>query len=188
LSLDACLAKLRYVSYGDEVRASDVVGKLECLKVLRDTVRVKAVEFGCPPERVDPLVEQLDSIISLIPYVRVGDIIQPEHHNYIVDAIRKARDIIAEIESWCTGLKDQLDRCRADLDRCQADLLACKAIIELVYPVAVRMTPVLVRVPVVKPPDIEARTRVLEVKEIAVKPADVRNNISVGVSVSVTVS
>jgi hypothetical protein len=127
LSLDACLEKLRYVKHGDEVRASDVLAKLECLRALRDALKTKAAEMGCPSERVDPLVDQLDAIIAMIRYVRSGDIIQPEDHNYVVDALRRARDILSEIESWCTGLKDQLDKCVAELSECKADLSACLA-------------------------------------------------------------
>ena len=127
MSLDACLDKLRYVKYGDEVRASDVSAKLECLKALRDTLKTKATEMGCPSERIDPLVDELDAIIAKIRYVRSGDIIQPEDHNYVVDALRKARDVLAEIESWCTGVKDELDKCKADLEKCQSDLSACLA-------------------------------------------------------------
>jgi hypothetical protein len=135
LSLDACLQKLRYVKYGDEVRASDVLAKLECLKALRDALKTKAAEVGCPSERVDPLVDQLDSIIAMIRYVRSGDIIQPEDHNYVVDALRRARDILSEIESWCSGLRDELDKCRADLEKCQLDLQACQALVKPGYPV-----------------------------------------------------
>jgi hypothetical protein len=135
LSLDACLQKLRYVKYGDEVRASDVLAKLECLKALRDTLKAKAAEMGCPSERIDPLVDQLDSILATIRYVRSGDVIQPEDHNYVVDALKKARDILAEIESYCAGLKDQLDKCLEDLEKCQADLVACQALIKPGYPV-----------------------------------------------------
>jgi hypothetical protein len=43
-------------------------------------------------------------------------------------------------------------------------------------------------VAVVKPPDVEARIGTLEVRSIEVKPADVRSDITLGVSVSVTVS
>jgi hypothetical protein len=135
LSLDACLDKLRYVKYGDEVRASDVLTKLECLRALRDALKAKATEVGCPSERVDPLVDQLDSILALIRYVRSGDIIQPEDHNYVVDALKKARDILAEIESWCSGLRDELDKCLEDLEKCQLDLQACQALIKPGFPV-----------------------------------------------------
>jgi hypothetical protein len=108
---------LRYVKYGDEVRATDVLTKVECLRVLRDTLKSKAAELGCPSERVDPLVDELDAIIAKIRYVRSGDIIQPEDHNYIVDALKRARDILAEIESYCLEVKAQLDRCLEELKR-----------------------------------------------------------------------
>ena len=38
MSLEACLAKLRYVKYGDEVLSSDHNTKFECLKLLRDRI------------------------------------------------------------------------------------------------------------------------------------------------------
>ena len=117
MSLGACLDKLRYVKYGDEVRATDVLTKVECLRVLRDTLKSRAAELGCPSERIDPLVDELDAIIAKIRYVRSGDIIQPEDHNYVVDALKKARDILAEIESYCLEVKAQLDRCLEELKR-----------------------------------------------------------------------
>jgi hypothetical protein len=49
---------------------------------------------------VDPLVDELDAIIAKIRYVKSGDIIQPEDHNYVVDALRKIRDIIAKMEEY----------------------------------------------------------------------------------------
>jgi hypothetical protein len=42
-------------------------------------------------------------------------------------------------------------------------------------------------VAVVKPPDAEVKQGTLEVKSIEVKPADVRSDITLSVSVSVTV-
>jgi hypothetical protein len=188
LSLDACLSKLRYVKYGDEVRASDVLAKLECLRALRDALKAKAAEMGCPSERIDPLVDQLDAVIAMIRYVRSGDIIQPEDHNYVVDALRKARDILSEIESWCTGLKDQLDKCVAELSECRVALSECLEKIKYGVPI-VKWETVVKSVDIVtKPPDAEARIGTLEVRSVEVKPADVRNNITLSVSVSVTVS
>jgi len=142
---------LRYVKYGDEVRASDVLTKLECLKALRDTLKTKATEMGCPSERIDPLVDQLDSILATIRYVRSGDIIQPEDHNYIVDALKKARDVLSEIESWCAGLKDELDKCRSDLNKCQSDLASCMKMIETALSV-----PISPYVPVTVAPEVKA--------------------------------
>jgi hypothetical protein len=172
LSLDACLQKLRYVKYGDEVRADDVNTKVECLRLLRDTSKAKAAELGCPSERVDPLVEELDSILATIRYVRSGDIIQPEDHNYVVEALKKARDILAEIEAFCSGLKVQLDRCLEELKR-------------LVVVPAALLEPVTTAA---KSPDAEARADLLTVKEVAARSADARSDISLSVSVSVSVS
>jgi hypothetical protein len=144
--------------------------------------------MGCPGERVDPLVDQLDAIIAMIRYVRSGDVIQPEDHNYIVDALRRARDILAEIESWCTGLKDKLDKCAAELSECRAALSECLEKIKYGVPI-VKWETVVKSVDIVaKPPDAEARQSILEVSSVEVKPADVRSDISIGVSVSVTVS
>jgi hypothetical protein len=83
---------LRYVKYGDEVRAEDLNTKLECLKSLSALFRQLGV--------ADPLVDELDAIIAKIRYVRSGDIIQPEDHNYVVDALRKVRDILAKMEEY----------------------------------------------------------------------------------------
>jgi hypothetical protein len=121
---------LRYVSKDMPVESRDINLRVDCLKALRDALKTKATEFGCPSEKVDPLVDQLDSILAMIRYVRSGDILQPEDHNRIVDALRKARDILGEIESWCRGLSDQLDVCKSDLASCQAQLSRCLAIIE----------------------------------------------------------
>jgi hypothetical protein len=150
LSLDACLEKLRYVKYGDEVWASDVLTKLECLKTLRDTLKAKAAEMGCPSERIDPLVDQLDAIIAMIRYVRSGDIIQPEDHNYIVDALKKARDILSEIESWCAGIKDELNKCRTDLDVCRSDLARCLKMIEAAFSVPITPPPQMIVAPEIR--------------------------------------
>jgi len=90
--LDACLQKLRYVSEGDEVQASDLNTVTDCLKLLSSTLRTDSGG--------DPLVDELDAIIQKIRYVNSGDIIEPEDHNYVVDAIKKARDILANMESY----------------------------------------------------------------------------------------
>jgi hypothetical protein len=56
----------------------------------------------------DPLVDELDAVLSKIPYVKSGDVIQPEHHNYIVDALRKARDIVSKMEEYYASQLDAL--------------------------------------------------------------------------------
>jgi len=131
MSLDEALKKLRYVKRWpdpeSEIRADDVLTKLESLRALRDALKTKAVEFGCPCEKIDPLIDQLDSILAMIRYVKTGDIVEPEDHNYMVDALKKARDILSEIESFCTGLKDQLEECQSALAECQSKLEECLA-------------------------------------------------------------
>ena len=131
MSLDEALKKLRYVKRWpdpeSEIRASDVLTKLESLRALRDALKTKAVELGCPCEKIDPLIDQLDSILAMIRYVKMGDIVEPEDHNYMVDALKKARDILSEIESFCTGLKDQLEQCQTALMECQRKLEECLA-------------------------------------------------------------
>jgi hypothetical protein len=90
--LDQCLNLLRYVSEGDKVLHDDIDKPVECLKALSIILRQLRPD--------DPLVDELDSILSKIPYVRVGDIIMPDHHNLIVDALKKIRDILSRMESY----------------------------------------------------------------------------------------
>ena len=135
MALDVCLSKLRYVSKDMPVESMELNLRVDCLKALRDVLKTKARELGCPSEEVDPLVDELDAILAKIRYVKAMDILLPEDHNYVVDALRKARDILGEIESYCSGLKDELDKCKADLEKCQSDLQACQALIKPGYPV-----------------------------------------------------
>jgi hypothetical protein len=73
---------------GDMVLSSDVNDPKECLQIMRDLL--KGV-FG-----EDPLIYELDAILARIPRVRVLDLVDPSHHNYLVDAMKKVRDIIAK--------------------------------------------------------------------------------------------
>ncbi len=96
-TLDACLQRLRYVKDANivgkipdaEIRASDLNDTKECLKLLSQELRNRLGN--------DPLVDELDAIISRIPYVYTFDYVLPEHHNLVVDALKKARDIIAKM-------------------------------------------------------------------------------------------
>jgi len=97
-TLDECLSVLRYVSSGVEVLTRDINDLRTCLSLLSQIFRSR---IGG-----DPLVDELDSILSKIPYVKAGDVIMPEHHNYLVDAIKKARDILYNLEIF---YKTQLD-------------------------------------------------------------------------------
>ena len=98
--LDQCLSLLRYVSEGDQVFHDDINRKVECLRALSSLFR-----YFHPD---DPLVDELDSILSKIPYVKTGDLIMPDHHNLIVDALKKARDIISRMESYYISLINRL--------------------------------------------------------------------------------
>jgi hypothetical protein len=130
-SFSNCVDSLRYVFYKTPVEARDVNTKAACLKLAREMLDKYRYKLRMPAERVDPLVDQLDSIISMIRYVKSGDIILPEDHNYVVDALKKARDIVSEMESWCTGLKEQLDDCKTKLEDCEKNLQAIRAVLAL---------------------------------------------------------
>jgi hypothetical protein len=94
MSLDEALKKLRYAKRWpepeSEIRHQDLNTKIDALKAIRDALKEKVGE--------DPLVDELDAIIRLIPYVKAGDVVEPEHHNLIVDAMWKVRDLLAKIE------------------------------------------------------------------------------------------
>jgi hypothetical protein len=95
MSLEEVLKKLRYVKRWpdpeSEIRHQDHDTKLEALIILRDILKERIGE--------DPLVDQLDEILRLIPYVKAGDIVEPEHHNLIVDALWTVRDILEKMET-----------------------------------------------------------------------------------------
>ena len=98
--LDQCLSLLRYVHEGDEALHDDINKPVECLKALNSLFRYFRPD--------DPLVDELDNILKKIPYVKSGDIIMPDHHNLIVDALKKARDIISRMEGYYISLINRL--------------------------------------------------------------------------------
>ena len=104
MSLDEALKKLRYVKRWpepeSEIRHEDLNTKIDALKAIRDTLKEKAGE--------DPLVDELDEILNLIPYVKTGDVVEPEHHNLIVDAMWKVRDILGRMESEYMKIIEQM--------------------------------------------------------------------------------
>jgi len=123
LGLEEALKKLRYVPRyplpGSEVRSEDHNYIVDALKAL--SAECRAVMPG------DPLVDELDAAIAKIRYLRTGDIYEPEDHNYIVDALKKSRDVLSNIESFYTGLKDQLEECQTALTECRSRLEECLA-------------------------------------------------------------
>jgi hypothetical protein len=98
LSLEDCLARLRYVKYGDEVLSSDHNTKFECLRRLRDRIAGLADKLGVRSV-VDPVLGRLDAILALLKYRVALDIIDPEDHNLLVDGLKAARDALAELEA-----------------------------------------------------------------------------------------
>jgi hypothetical protein len=98
LSLEECLARLRYVKYGDEVLSSDHNTKVECLKLLRDRIVALADRLGVRG-LVDPKLERLDVILAQLKYRTALDIIDPDDHNLLVDGLKVARDALAELEA-----------------------------------------------------------------------------------------
>jgi hypothetical protein len=98
LSLEACLTKLRYVKYGDEVLSSDHNTKVECLRLLRDRIVALADGLGVRG-LVDPKLGRLDAILAMLKYRVALDIIDPEDHNLLVDGLKAARDALAELEA-----------------------------------------------------------------------------------------
>jgi hypothetical protein len=150
-SFSECVESLRYVSYGTPVESRDLNVKTTCIKLMRDTLDKYRYKLYVPASIVDPLIDKLDAVIATIRYVKSGDIIQPEDHNYVVDALKKARDILSEIESYCAGLKDELDKCRVDLDKCRSDLAWCLKVIETAFSV-----PVSPYMPMIVAPEVKA--------------------------------
>ena len=98
MSLEDCLARLRYVKYGDEVLSSDHNTKFECLRLLRDRIVALADRLGVRGV-VDPKLGKLDAILAMLKYRVALDIIDPEDHNLLVDGLKAARDALAELEA-----------------------------------------------------------------------------------------
>ena len=92
--MDKCLDLLRYVKKGDYVLASDFNTIRQCLYIARDWLLKICEEFGIDPR----YVYELDPYLERIRTVMFGDIIQPEDHNNIVDALKKLREILEKIE------------------------------------------------------------------------------------------
>ncbi len=101
---DACLRALRRVKRGDYVLSTDTNTKNECLRAARDWVAEIASRFNVDPS----VVYELDPYLARLRYVRAGDIIMPEDHNYIVDALYKLRDVLERLEAevWQSGYNE----------------------------------------------------------------------------------
>ena len=95
LDYDRYLGSLRYVRKGDYVLADDHNLKKLCLYAARDWLLKICERYGVDPK----YVYELDPYLSKIRTVRSGDIIEPEDHNSIVDALKKLREILEKIET-----------------------------------------------------------------------------------------
>jgi hypothetical protein len=106
LGLEEALRRLRYVPRyplpGSEVRSEDKNSIVDALKALSAECRARARMLG------DPLVDQLDAAIARIRYLRTGDVYEPEDHNYIVDALKVARDVLAKMEAYYAAQAEEL--------------------------------------------------------------------------------
>jgi hypothetical protein len=89
-AVDTCVQRLRHVSKDTPVDSSDLNTVTDCLKDLSSVFRTATGG--------DPLVDELDAMLSRIRYVRAGDVVEPDDHNLKVDAIKKVRDILAKME------------------------------------------------------------------------------------------
>jgi hypothetical protein len=86
---EECLAKLRRVREGDRVSADDFNVPVMCMSLLADGLSMAA---GPSPE-----LETLEGILRQVPRVRAGEVIRPEHHNLIVDALWAVRDALRAV-------------------------------------------------------------------------------------------
>jgi len=93
--MDSCLSRLRYVKKGDYVMSSDINDPRECLERARDWLLEICNRYGLDPE----YVYELDPYLERIRRVSAGDIIEPDDHNNIVDALHKIRDVIYSVEA-----------------------------------------------------------------------------------------
>jgi len=94
---DRCLALLRYVKQGDFVEARDFNVPEECLFVIRAWIVEIVKKYNVDPS----ILESYDSCLARLVKVAVGDIIEPEHHNAIVDCLHTLRDILSKLETQC---------------------------------------------------------------------------------------
>jgi hypothetical protein len=99
-SFAECAESLRYVSMDMPVESTDINTITHCLKLAKDTLDKYRYKLRMPAGDIDPLIDELDAILSRIRYVRAGDVIEPDDHNLKVDAIKVIRDILSKMESY----------------------------------------------------------------------------------------
>lgn len=53
------------------------------------------------PETAKDLLNEIYSILTSYPKLKSGDIVQPEHHNYLISIIKKMYDILMILDMLC---------------------------------------------------------------------------------------
>jgi len=92
-----CVASLRKVGYGDDVISDDVNRTAQCLKLLFSYVLSVVRLRGGDPSVLEAVKPYLDRLRT----VRSGDVILPEDHNYLVDAVKALAEAV---DSAISGL------------------------------------------------------------------------------------
>jgi len=77
------------------VLVGDVNDVIDCLKTMRNWLLNICNKYNLDPK----YVYELDEYISKLRYVAAGDIIEADDHNNIVDTLKKARDVIYNVEA-----------------------------------------------------------------------------------------
>jgi hypothetical protein len=115
--LFARVEELRYVKEGDEARASDVNDVADFLKDLmqytqsylklrESTRKIDLTQYYCK-------LSAINSFIAKLPHIYSGDVIDPSHHNLIVDTLWKLKDFLSEMNlggSSISKLEDILSK------------------------------------------------------------------------------
>jgi len=104
-SFGECVDSLRYVVEGMPIDSKDWDAIACCLRLAKDAIDKYRYKHGIAIDVTDPLIDELDAILTKIRYVRTGDIVEPEDHNLKVDALRKIRDILDRMEKTIELLK-----------------------------------------------------------------------------------
>jgi hypothetical protein len=104
-SFGECVDSLRYVVEGMPIDSKDWDAITCCLRLAKDMIDKYRYKHGIAIDVTDPLIDELDAILTKIRYVMTGDIVEPEDHNLKVDALRKIRDILDRMEKTIELLK-----------------------------------------------------------------------------------
>jgi len=127
--MDECLKLLRYVKKGDYLLTQDINVPRECIFVARAWLEAIVKAYNLDPT----YVYELDPYLKRLRYVRVGDILEPDDHNAIVDALKKLREVLEKIEAlvcdkcckdcYSDGWNDGILWCQENLLPIHTDLI-----------------------------------------------------------------